>query len=627
MNREFTPADVSFNNSIPTGVAGGFFIYDVSGDEGIVYADQNVIELFGCHNITELREHTGNSFYGMVHPDDLDKVKNAIKEYNSDIRKPRHYIRYRIVTKQDTHRYVEDFGRRLRNRQGKVYCYVFIAGLGSMVDEELMQIHFGNELFAHVASNTDRLTGLLNIDAFMGTAKELQELYEVETDRFATVVVFDILGLRAINETLSHAEGDARIIDLVNAVKKHMPEECLIYRGNEADILVVCPDETEQKLMDDIVAVTKDCGSPVLFGIGSTRTDSGSVPGSDEYALLRATREAQLDMRIKKLLNKKSNRSQALISLISALEAVDADTEEHVQRTQKTGIALGRRIGLSDLQLSQLQLLCLLHDIGKIAIPLEILNKPGKLNDEEWVMMQSHAEKGYQIAVATNELKPLAKMILAHHERWDGRGYPNRLKGEEIPVLSRIISIVDAYDAMVNDRCYRAGMPPEKAMQEIRDCAGTQFDPYLAQEFLALLDEYPSLSYGTKTGATEAKRFDQIVFHAATEGATKPVLFSKYTLNMDDVIIKVDDNFAAITGYTPEDAIGKMTQYDLLPVEELDYYIEQVRAQFAKGDIAYLQHPLKCKDGRVIRVICNGERYFDSSVRAYRSTILIFELT
>ena len=627
MNRALDSADIYAENSVPTGVSGGFFIYDVSGEKGICYADKNVIRLFGCRDIAELREHTGNTFSGMVHPDDRENVENAIKEYNVDVRKPRHYIRYRIVTRQGDTRYVEDFGRRLHAADGRVYCYVFIAGLESTGDQSLKQVIFDEALYSSADPHIDRLTGLNNIEAFLEMATEVRADFKSENDRFFTIVVFDILGLREINQTFGHAEGNARIRDLAETVRENMPEESRLYRGNEADIIVVCENRNEHSLMNHIVAAITACKSAVLFGIGSTVGNYHVSESVEENSILRSLEDAQLDMRIKKLLNAKSYRSQSLTSLIRALEAVDADTEEHVQRTQKTGIALGRRIGLSDLQLSLLQLLCLLHDIGKIAVPLEILNKPGRLNEEEWAVLRSHAEKGCQIATATNELNPLANMILAHHERWDGKGYPNKLKGEEIPVLSRIISIVDAYDAMVNDRSYRRAMSPDDAKNEIIKNAGRQFDPYLAREFLAMLEDNPSLSYGTKVGSAVVRVYEPYVSENTGKGLTKPVVYSKYILNMDDVIIEADNSFASITGYSAEDAVGKMTQYDLIPEQERDYYIEMVKRQFSAGDIAYLCHPLKRKDGTVIQVICNGERYFDSSVRAFRSTILIFEVS
>ena len=611
--------------SAPHGVQGGFFIYDVFGDEGVCCADRNVIELFGCSSLEELRELTGNTFIGMVHPEDRERVINTVKEYNADIRMPHNYIRYRIVTKQGTYRYVEDFGHRMHCSDGRTYCYVFIAAIEQAEYESPEQVIIDENQLLNADLNRDRLTGLYNMDAFYVKAKEMTRSDEDQLTQI--VIVFDILGLREVNCTLGNAEGDARIRDLAQAVQEKMPEECSFYRGHEADIIAVCEHQSENDLMDRVLSVADSNKSPVLFGIGSGVAGSPASNEKSGKILMRAFEEAQLDLRIKKMLNLQSNRSQALTSLIRALEEVDADTQEHVKRTQKTGLALGRRIGLSDLQLSLLQLLCLLHDIGKIAVPLEILNKPGKLTADEWAVMRSHPEKGYQIATATDELKPLANVILYHHERWDGKGYPAGLSTEQIPVLSRIISIVDAYDAMVNDRCYRKALSPEEAKDEILRNAGTQFDPDLAREFIALLDESPELALGTKTGSAPLCGFDRFDSHATGEGITKPVAYTKYKLNLDDVIIDADDAFVAMTGYTREEAIGKMTQYDLIPEWEREFYVSQVRRQFATGDLAFLRHPLQRKDGTVIQVVCHGERYFDSSVRAYRSTLLVFEVS
>ena len=626
MNLAKEPADMLRDtNRVPIGVPGGFFVYSVFDDKGICYADPNVLELFDCQTIDELRELTDNSFIGMVHPDDRNRVADTVTEYNSDIRMPHNYIRYRIITRQGTYRYVEDFGHRMHCTDGRTYCYVFISGIEQAAYESAQQVIMDDELISGADLNTDRLTGLLNMDTFYLKAKEMRES-ENSTEHTAVVIVFDILDLRGINRTLGHAEGDARICDLAEAVRANLPGECCLYRGHEADIIAVCENLREEDLMDSIMEVVLKCKSPILFGIGSCY-DQALASSTDDCGLLWALEGAQLDLRIKKLLNVQSYRSQSLTSLIRALEEVDADTEAHVQRTQKIGIALGRKIGLSDLQLSLLQLLCLLHDIGKIAVPLEILNKPGKLTEDEWSVLRSHPDKGYQIAVATDELKPLADMIRSHHERWDGKGYPDGLTEEKIPVLSRIISIVDAYDAMVNDRSYRKALSPEKAMQEIADNAGTQFDPHLAAAFLALLEESPVLSVGSKTDSASVPVFERTETRSTGTGSTKAVNFAKYKLNLDDVIIDVDDSFVNMTGYSREDAIGKLTQYDLIPEQERDFYIEQVRLQFSSGDIAYLQHPLKRKDGTVIQVICNGERYFDSSVRAFRSTVLVFEVS
>ena len=135
-------------------------------------------------------------------------------------------------------------------------------------------------------------------------------------------------------------------------------------------------------------------------------------------------------------------------------------------------------------QTDKLELLATLHDIGKISIDKSILIKPGKLNEEEWLEMKKHPGIGYRIAMASEDLKPIADGILCHHERWDGKGYPQGLSGADIPLLARVLSIIDAFDAMTNDRPYRKAMKKEHALSEIKLNSGTQFDPNISKIFL-----------------------------------------------------------------------------------------------------------------------------------------------
>ena len=298
-----------------------------------------------------------------------------------------------------------------------------------------------------------------------------------------------------------------------------------------------------------------------------------------------------------------------------------------MRRTQKMGDLLGRRIGLSDVEQSDLKLLCLLHDIGKVGIPLEILNKPGDLTDVEQEVLHSHAEKGYQIAMSSDELKPIARMIKYHHERWDGSGYPEGLSGTDIPLLSRIIAIVDAYDAMVNDRAYRKAHSPADAQAELLRCEGTQFDPFLVSEFVHMLKENPDIAEGEKTGGAGPRVMGEA--HAQdvpVPGNTVQVPFCRYILDIDDYIIEVDQSFEEMTGYTRYDVLNRhMRQLDLIPQEEQTSYMIQVNNQFARGSIANLEHDIMCKDGRKKRIYCIGKRFFDSAVKAFRSEIIIFE--
>ena len=145
---------------------------------------------------------------------------------------------------------------------------------------------------------------------------------------------------------------------------------------------------------------------------------------------------------------------------------------------------MGTRMALSQTDLDHLVLLATLHDIGKIGISNSILSKPDRLDEAEWTEIRRHPEIGYRIALTIPELQGIAGYILCHHERWDGTGYPQGIKGEEIPYISRIVSVVDAFDAMTEDRSYHRGMSSEDAASEILRHAGSQFDPVIARIFV-----------------------------------------------------------------------------------------------------------------------------------------------
>jgi HD-GYP domain-containing protein (c-di-GMP phosphodiesterase class II) len=177
--------------------------------------------------------------------------------------------------------------------------------------------------------------------------------------------------------------------------------------------------------------------------------------------------------------------------MLTAIKAIlhekSLSTQEHSERMAGLACSLGRYLGLSDNQVQDLELLAIVHDIGKLFIDDRILQKPGKLTAEEWAQIKKHPEVGCSIAQETPAIRHLADSILYHHERWDGSGYPNGLSFGEIPVLARILAVIDAYDAMTNDRAYRKALSMTDAIAEIRVNAGSQFDPLIADAFLQLM--------------------------------------------------------------------------------------------------------------------------------------------
>jgi putative nucleotidyltransferase with HDIG domain len=169
-----------------------------------------------------------------------------------------------------------------------------------------------------------------------------------------------------------------------------------------------------------------------------------------------------------------------------ALELRDRETEGHSQRVTEMTLELARALGMSEVELVHVRRGALLHDIGKMGVPDEILHKPGPLTDEEWEIMRRHPVYALELLSPIPYLKPALDIPAYHHERWDGNGYPNRLKGEQIPLAARIFAVVDVYDALLSERPYRPAWPEEKVINYLQEQAGHHFDPHVVEVFLRL---------------------------------------------------------------------------------------------------------------------------------------------
>ena len=477
-------------------------------------------------------------------------------------------------------------------------------------------------VFSDAALETDLLTGFQNWESFQRFAREEKGYFSYST----AVAVCDINSLSVINSTKGNNAGDQKIRMLADTMRRCFSQQTYYVRGRDANLIALCRNTSEEKMQEYMAEVEKNFEGKMQYAVSIT---SEKMPD-----VLQTVEEATRAMRAKKLLDHESAHSEMLTSLIRALEECDSDTEHHVRRTQLMGAELGKRIELTDVQQSKLSLLCLLHDIGKIGIPLEILNKPGRLSGEEWNILRSHTEKGYEIANSNNELKEIAEEIRHHHERWDGKGYPDGLSRETIPLLSRVIAVVDAYDAMTNDRSYRKAMPVSRAMEELKRCAGSQFDPFIVSEFLGMLKENPPAENINENPEKQSKDSDKEYPAEGNDWNNKesfsvhPVPYCRYLLDDAMRIVDVDDNFEKLTGYTKEDIRQTpMIQADLIPEEERTEYLCQTSASLAKSPLVFQEHRLRRKDGRDIYVFCFGRVYYDSAVRARRSEIFICDIT
>lgn len=198
-------------------------------------------------------------------------------------------------------------------------------------------------------------------------------------------------------------------------------------------------------------------------------------------------------------------------SIAFALDAKDKYTHGHSMRVTLYSLALAQMLNLSDELLEEIETTGLLHDIGKIAIPETILLKPGKLTPEEFEVIKTHPELGEKLVFGIEKLKLVSNWLKSHHERYDGNGYPDGLVGEDIPISSRIIAIADTYDAMTSDRSYRAALPHEVAIDEIRRCSGSQFDPKLAELFISISDEIMQIKMNPDESYSKYSYLDKLM--------------------------------------------------------------------------------------------------------------------
>jgi diguanylate cyclase (GGDEF)-like protein/PAS domain S-box-containing protein len=334
-------------------------------------------------------------------------------------------------------------------------------------------------------SYRDQLTGLYNRQYFD------QYLIDLEEESYLpiSIIMLDVNGLKLTNDAFGLLVGDQLLMRVSEIILELCPENATIARIGGDEFAIVIKDmtnEDSERLVDQIyerVNNEKVENVIVSVSIGWESRINFEASLRDIYI------KAENHMFRKKLSESQSMRHQTIKAIVESLNEKNKREKEHSEHVSVLAGKTAKAMGLSDQKVKEIQMTGLLHDIGKIAIREKLLNKKGKLTTEEYEEIKRHPESGYQILKSVDAYSSIAEDILSHHERYDGLGYPKGLKGKEIPLVARIISIADAYDAMVSNRSYRMGMTQEAALKEIIEHAGTQFDPIISEIFVAMMKE------------------------------------------------------------------------------------------------------------------------------------------
>jgi diguanylate cyclase (GGDEF)-like protein len=382
------------------------------------------------------------------------------------------------------------YGGWTANEAGDAGLYVLITlGLGLLglilmdgVRAQRVTLR-SEEAHARQLADTDSLTGLPNRRKLM---RDLEAaVAQLAPERPLLLALFDLNGFKAYNDTFGHQAGDTLLTRLARTLGAAVRESGTAYRigGDEFCVLARVTAGEVYVLLEHAACALSETGEgfDVSAAHGSVLLPRDAVDAAGALSL------ADQRMYAHKASGRRSASRQTTDVLVSVLSERDPNLGMHLGEVAELCAAVCARLGVPATELAPILQAASLHDVGKAAIPEAILNKPAALTDEEWAFMRRHTLIGERILSAAPALAEAARLVRSSHERFDGEGYPDGLRGDAIPFGSRIIAVCDAYDAMTADRPYRSAMSDEVALDELRRCAGTQFDPLVVQAFCAVL--------------------------------------------------------------------------------------------------------------------------------------------
>jgi diguanylate cyclase (GGDEF)-like protein len=297
-----------------------------------------------------------------------------------------------------------------------------------------------------------------------------------------SIVVLDINGLGQLNTTEGYNAGDELLEKTSEILHRVCIDTDVVARTGSSEFTILMTATRESEAYGTARNIRRQFASldnteqTLSIGVAQMHEKEDSI-----FAVLEAARK---NLIIEKMLDANSNSNSIISMMMITLSAYSRETVDHCNRMREMAISFGKTLGMSPSEVSRLAVAAQLHDVGKIGIPDSVLNKRDTLADHEKELIRRHSELGYNIVNAIPFLNEVAVDILQHHESWDGTGYPQGARGEEISLNARIINLIDSYDAMTNKSIYNTKKTPEEAIEELRRNSGRRYDPHLVSEFI-----------------------------------------------------------------------------------------------------------------------------------------------
>ncbi len=445
------------------------FIYRLRPHKVFEYISPSVTKILGYDRELFYQDH--DFFKKVIHKDDL-KIISQIEREKIDFNKP---IEIRVLNREGRVFWYEAALSPVYGRTGRL---VRVEG----ILRDISKRKKAEEKLTYLSFH-DSLTRAYNRAYYMEEVKRL----DTERQLPLSIIMADVNGLKLVNDAFGHQEGDALLKSCVRVLKKCCRADDIVARfgGDEFSMLLPRTGEKDsRKLLDRIKEYCeKTDGNRIPLSI-SLGTATKVFVKEDFTGIIR---KAEEDMYRHKLKESKSIIASIIASLENTLFEKKIRTENHFKMLKWIVLEIGKSLRLSEDRQDELKLLATIHDIGKVAILDSILNKRESLSESEWQAIKKHPEIGYRIAMSSNQLARVAEYILTVHEYWDGSGYPQGLAGKSIPLISRIMALADSYVIMREGRPYRKSKTKKEAIEEIKRCSGSQFDPRLVDIFIEVI--------------------------------------------------------------------------------------------------------------------------------------------